>query len=247
ESFHPGDVLIVAALTFVAYEGFQLVINAVNDMPAPARQIPRAIYTAIALAVLIYVVMALAAIMAIPFPDIIANKEHALAAGAGDVMGAWGTRIVIAGALLATSSAISGTLFGASRQLAVIASDGYFPAPLSRRRHGIPGPAIIAMAACAFGLILAGSLEVILEFGSVTFLLVSMLMAYANFRMRRQTRSSPLLAMTALLSLAAGTLLIFGYELTHQPEQLAFIAALYLLLTGFAWIFARHARPAPQA
>jgi len=37
-------VLIVASITFVAYEGFQLVINAVNEMTNPDKNIPRAIY-----------------------------------------------------------------------------------------------------------------------------------------------------------------------------------------------------------
>lgn len=94
------SVLIVASLTFVAYEGFQLVINAVNEMESPEKNIPRAIYSAIFLAILIYVVIAL-------------------------------------GALLATSSAISGTVFGASRQMAVIASDGYLPALLAKRINQI--------------------------------------------------------------------------------------------------------------
>jgi len=37
------NILIVASVTFVAYEGFQLVINAVNEMDRPERNIPRAI------------------------------------------------------------------------------------------------------------------------------------------------------------------------------------------------------------
>jgi amino acid transporter len=60
------SILIVASITFVAYEGFQLVINAVNEMENPERNIPRAIYSAIVLAILIYVVISLGAILAIP-------------------------------------------------------------------------------------------------------------------------------------------------------------------------------------
>jgi len=37
-------ILTVSSLTFVAYEGFQLVINAVNEMKNPDINIPRAIY-----------------------------------------------------------------------------------------------------------------------------------------------------------------------------------------------------------
>jgi amino acid transporter len=42
--------LIVASLTFVAYEGFQLVIHAMDEMNNPEKNIPRAIYSAIILA-----------------------------------------------------------------------------------------------------------------------------------------------------------------------------------------------------
>lgn len=235
-------VLIVASLTFVAYEGFQLVINAVNEMDQPERNIPRAIYVAIGLAVAIYVIIALGAILAIPFNDIIENQEFALAAGANGVLGHWGTDLVVLGALLATSSAISGTVFGASRQMAIIAGDGYFPRILARRRERIPVYAIVAMSVLAFVLILAGSLRVILEFGSVTFLLVSLLMAYANFRIRQQTRSSTLVTLVAMAGLAMGTVFIVYFEAMHQPEQLVFIIGLYVVLSLLSWMYARIGR-----
>ncbi|MCB1693017.1 MAG: APC family permease [Pseudomonadales bacterium] len=241
------SIMIVAAVTFVAYEGFQLVINAVNEMDEPERNIPRAIYAAIFLAILIYVAIAAGPILAIPFTDIVRNKEYALAAGADNVLGHWGTDLVILGALLATSSAISGTVFGASRQMAVIAADGYLPAFLARRRGTIPVYAICAMACFAFVLILAGSLQVILEFGSVTFLLISLLMAVANHRIRERTGSSGLLTVLAVLGLAAGTGLIGYYEIRNQPEQLIFILTIYLLLTAGAWLYSRinRARQSP--
>jgi amino acid transporter len=243
--FHEGDspnvysVLIVAAITFVAYEGFELVINAVNEMEKPEINIPRAIYSAIFMAVLIYAVIALGAILAIPFEDIIRNKEYALASGAEDVLGHWGTELVIVGALLATSSAISGTMFGASRQMAVIAEDGYLPAVLARRKRRIPVYAIISMAACAFALVLAGNLEVILEFGSVTFLLVSLLMAYANFRIRNLTGSSTAITLVSIAGLLIGTTLILYFELNNQPRQLIFIVVIYAILTLGSWLYSR--------
>jgi amino acid transporter len=184
------SILIVSSITFVAYEGFQLVINAVDEMEKPEVNIPKAIYLAVFLAVVIYMVISFGAILAIPFELIIKNKEYALASGAGEVLGAWGTDVVILGALLATSSAISGTVFGASRQMAAIADDGYFPRLFARRIRRIPVFAILSMSGLAFTLVLAGSLEMILEFGSVTFILISLLMAFANYRIRHLTRSS---------------------------------------------------------
>ena len=232
-------ILIAASITFVAYEGFQLVINAVNEMDNPERKIPIAIYTAIFLAIMIYVVIALGAILAIPLQDIINNKEYALAAGAEDVLGSLGGTLVIVGALLATSSAISGTLFGSSRQMAVIAEDGYLPDRLARRKNRIPVIAILTMSGFAFALVLIGSLQVILEFGSFTFLLVSLLMAYANFKIRHLTKSSPFVTMTALAALLVGTLFILYHLAVTAIEQLYFIAGLYALLTLGAWLYAK--------
>jgi amino acid transporter len=202
------SILIVSSITFVAYEGFQLVINAVNEMTHPEKNIPRAIYSAISLAVLIYVVISTGALFAIPTEEIIQNKEYALAAGAGDILGKIGAKLVILGAILATSSAISGTVFGSSRQMAVIAKDGYLPAWLSVRKNNIPQNAIIGMALMAAALILIGGLELILEFGSITFLLVSLLMAVANYKIREKTNSSRMLTVFSIFGLGVGGILI---------------------------------------
>lgn len=231
------SILIVSSLTFVAFEGFQLVINAVNEMTNPQKNIPRAIYSAIALAVVIYVVIAMGALFAIPAEDIIKNKEFALASGAGSILGTIGTNLVILGAILATSSAISGTVFGSSRQMSVIAKDGYFPKVLSIRKHNSPQNAIIAMAVISCILILIGGLELILEFGSVTFLLVSLLMAVANFKIRKKTNSSTFLTVVSIIGLSVGGILILYYELTNNWQQMVAIVAIYILLAIGAWAF----------
>lgn len=236
------SILIVASITFVAYEGFQLVINAVNEMSNPEKNIPRAIYSAISLAILIYVVISLGALFAIPTEEIIKNKEYALAAGAGSVLGKIGTNLVILGAILATSSAISGTVFGASRQMSVIAKDGYFPKWLSIRKHNSPQNAIIGMAVMSCILILIGGLELILEFGSITFLLVSLLMAIANYKIRDKTNSSKLLTALSIIGLSIGGLLILYYEFTTKWEQMIAIIMLYIILAFGARSYSKKKR-----
>lgn len=234
------SIFIVASLTFVAFEGFQLVINAVNEMSNPEKNIPRAIYSAIGLAILIYVVISLGALFAIPTEEIIKNKEYALAAGAGNILGALGTNLVIMGAILASSSAISGTLFGSSRQMSVIAEDGYFPNWLSIRKNNSPQNAIIGMSILASFLILIGGLELILEFGSITFLLISLLMAVANYKIREKTNSSMLLTMLSIIGLGIGAILILYYEFTTKWEQMVSILILYILLGGGAWYYSKR-------
>jgi amino acid transporter len=233
------SILIAASITFVAYEGFQLVINAVDEMETPEKNIPKAIYAAVFLAIVIYVIISVGAILAIPFESIIQNKEYALASGAGKILGHWGTNLVILGALLATSSAISGTVFGASRQMAVIAKDGFLPSFLAKRVNSIPVFAIVSMAFFAFLLVLMGTLEVILEFGSVTFLLVSLLMAFANYTIRDLTSSSIWITVVSICGLLCATVLILYYEFNNQPKQLVFIVGIYIVLTIGSWLYSK--------
>jgi len=157
-------------------------------------------------------------------------------------MGNWGRNLVIIGAVLATSSAISGTMFGSSRQMARIADDHYLPNILSKRKNMIPSYAIMAMAATASMLILVGGLRLILEFGSITFLLVSLLMAIANFKIRHATNSSTLFTSIAILGPSTGSILILWYEYKTKPEQMLFILILYALLTLGAWGYAKLAK-----
>jgi len=74
-------------------------------------------------------------------------------------------------------------------------------------------------------------LRLILEFGSITFLLVSLLMAIANFKIRKQTNSSTVFTVISIIGLFIGVILILYYEFETQPEQLFFIAGLYAVLS----------------
>ena len=242
QDFHDSSILsilTVSSVTFVAYEGFQLVINAVNEMEDPDKNIPKAIYTAIILVAIIYFVIALGSVLAIPAEDLLKNKEYALASGLKEIVGDFGKNLVIFGAILATSSAISGTMFGSSRQMARIADDGYLPKSLAKRKKHIPVNAILSMSLTASLLIMIGGLRLILEFGSITFLLVSLLMAVANFKIREKTHTNTLFATVTIFGLFMGTILILFYEYKTNPEQLFFIVGLYVLLTIGAYTYAK--------
>jgi len=235
-----AGIVMIAAVTFVAYEGFQLVIHAYHEMDEPQRNIPRATYGAIVIATILYVALSVGALATIPKAELIAGKEYALAAGSERILGQFGYFMVLFGALLSTSSAISGTLFGASRLMAVIADDGHFPEALAVRTRGhIPQNAIWTMFAVAFLLILMGGLQLILEFGSITFIIVSFLMAVANFRMRQATHSNVVLTLTAMICLLVAGSLVFYFEFVRAPEQLVSILVMYAVLILAALIRSR--------
>ena len=84
-----------------------------------------------------------------------------------------------------------------------------------------------------------GGLRLILEFGSITFLLLSFLMAIANFKLRKRTNSSRFITLIAIIGLFMGTVLILIYEYQSSPEQLLFIMMFYALLSLGAWGYSR--------
>ena len=95
------------------------------------------------------------------------------------------------------------------------------------------------MAVMASILILIGGLELILEFGSITFLLVSLLMAVANYKIRDKTNSSKLLTLLSIIGLGIGGILILYYEFTTNWEQMLIIILLYIVLAFGAWKYSK--------
>ena len=224
-------LIMTASITFVAFEGFQLAIHATEETARPERDIPWAIYAAIVTATAIYVLIALAALMAIPKEELILNKESALAVSAEHVIGITGRVMVILGAALATCSAISGTLFGASRLMAVIASDGYLPARLAKRSEAhVPSNSIVTMTLLALLMVILGGLEELLEFSSITFIIVSLLMAHANFVKRRETGTHTVLAVLVMAFLAVGLIAILQYQWLFHVRALAVTLGIYACL-----------------
>jgi uncharacterized membrane protein len=96
------------------------------------------------------------------------------------------------------------------------------------------------MAAFSSILIIVGGLELILEFGSITFMLVSLLMAIANFKIHKQTKSSAFITGAAIAALIAGSGLILYYEFTNQLHQMLAIIAIYIVLGVGAYIYAKR-------
>ena len=189
--------------------------------------------------------LALAALMAVPKQELILNKESALAVGAARAIGPSGRYMVILGAALATCSAISGTLFGASRLMAVIAGDGYLPALLARRqKEHIPGYAILAMTLTALLMVTVGGLEELLEFSSITFIIVSLLMAHANFVKRKQTGTHAVLAVAVMAFLAVGLVAILRYQWLFHPRALTVTLGIYAALGVGSAAYARRRKTA---
>lgn len=225
------SVFMAAALIFVAYEGFQLITNGVCETADPHKNIPRGIYGSIAIVTLIYVVLSIVAVGSLSEAELVAAEEYALALAAEPSMGNAGRILVGIAALLATSSAINATLFGASRMMAEMATEHEMPQAFSfRNREEVPWMAVVVITLLTIVFTYFGSLELIAAFSSLTFLLVSLAINIANYKLRHKTKANPyyIVLGTVLLLMTIGALLV--YLVQNSFENLIWIAGIYLML-----------------
>lgn len=230
----------------MAFEGFQLITNAVTKTRDPQRNIPRGIYGSIGIVTVLYVLIALVAVGNLDQAGIHAAEEYALAAVAQPVLGTLGVVMVDIAAMLATASAINATIFGASRIAYEMGNDKLAPRPFARlTRSRIPAAGMIAIVALSLLLSVFGGLELIASFSSLTFLLVSLGVCVANYKLKDQTHTAqvPVLLGMVLITITI-TLLIF-YLAVHSTGILYFCIGTYAAIAA-AFAAFRHSNHRPR-
>ncbi|MBL4590332.1 MAG: amino acid permease [Phycisphaerales bacterium] len=224
-----SSVFIAGAMVFVAFEGFQLITNAITEIDDPDKNVPRGIYGSIIITTLIYLSVAFVAIGSPTAAELIAAEEYALAVAAEPALGNAGRVLVGVAALLATSSAINATVFGASRMLSQMASERIVPKAFSfRSRVGhAPVVGVITMTALGIAFTTMNSLGTIASFSSLTFLLVSLGVGIANYRLRAITRANPTIVLCGIMVVALTIGLLLSYMWSHDRSTLASIGLIY--------------------
>ena len=236
-----ASVFMAGALIFVAFEGFQLITNTVTETRDPDKNIPRGIYGAIAITSAIYILLAVVAIGNLPIPELIKAEEYALAEAARPVLGEAGVIMVGVAALLATSSAINATVLGSARMMAEMARERRMPAWLAARNGtGAPWLAVITLSGLAGAFTLLGGLEVIASFSSMTFLLVSIGVSVANWKLRAKTGSKPWVIAAGIALMSVTVMLLLVHLGTEKPLTLAAVAGIYAAAGLPAWIYGQR-------
>jgi amino acid transporter len=221
--------LAAVALIFVAYEGFELIPNAVDEMDKPERNLKRALVLSILITAAIYVVVAIAAQGNLTPAQIQHDQEYVLAVAARPMLGETGFILIGIAALLSTASAINATLFGAARLAMVMANDHALPRIFSRQEKDRPIPyvALLVLSALSGGFALMAKLSVISLFASATFLLIFSGVNFAAFRMARRIGMHPILPLSGGVLSSASFLLLIWHSWDHNPGGLLWLAGFY--------------------
>ena len=235
------SIFLGAAIIFVAYEGFQLITNAVLETENPDRNIPLGIYGSILITGTIYFLLSVVAIGTLTYEEIMSVKEYALGIVAEPVLGNFGRVLIGVGALMATSSAINSTLFGASRMMAEMAEERMMPFIFAKRnKNYVPEVSLVTLTVLAVIFAFFGTLDIIAEFSSLTFLLVSIGVSIANLKLRKKTKADLKVALTGLLLMVVTTAAIVVHLASNNPVKIEVITAIYISSALAATLYIRR-------
>ena len=187
-------VFSAAGLLYVTYEGFGVMANAAGSMKDPARQLPRAMFSALAIVMAVYIIASIVVVATLGVAGAESAQGHALAEAGSAVAGGIGFAGIGAAALVATASAVDSTMFGDANLGLRVAKAGEVPRQFGFMTQigGTRGLFVTAVLTCLF--IIVFPLSSVGEMASLAFLLVYATVSAGHLRVRQRTgaRKAPL-------------------------------------------------------
>jgi amino acid transporter len=239
-----SDVIASVALTFFAYLGFSVITFAVGDLRDPARELPKAMYLALAVTAATYVLIALGVFGTLTVEEVRGYGETAIAEAARPALGDVGFAIMAVAALLATASSVNATLYASGGLTATLAEVGQFPPLFGRGSRLGPHAGMLVTAAIVLVVSNLVDLSAIASVGSACSLMIFLLVGVAGHRLRSETGARDAVVLLGVAATAI-VLVFFAVDtLRNAPQTFAaivVIAALAVLL-DFLW---KRARPTP--
>ncbi|WP_433038141.1 APC family permease [Actinomycetospora sp. CA-053990] len=230
----PFEVLQSAGLLFFAFAGYARIATMGEEVRDPRRTIPRAIVTALAIAVAVYAVVAVTLLLVLG-PQRLATSRAPLAdmvAGAG---WAWAVPVVAVGASAAALGALLALIAGVGRTTLAMARRADLPRWLAavHPRHEVPHRAEIAIAVVVSVLVLTVDLRDAIgfsSFGVLVYYLIANLSAFTQLPdQRRYPRGLQVVGAAGCLLLVAtlprqavlSGLLVYAVGVAYRGVRLA--------------------------
>ncbi len=174
-----GGLVSAMGLTFIAFEGYEIIVQSGEEVKNPKRNIPKAIFISLALVVIMYCLVAFVSIGAIfpkniPAWQFIGHSGDLGISKAAQLFMPYGAFIVIIGGIVSTLAALNATTFSSARVAFAMGRHYNLPHKLSAIHSKFKTPYVsvimssIIMAIMAYAL----PLDSIAQASAVIFLLL---------------------------------------------------------------------------
>lgn len=250
-----GGLFSAMGLTFIAFEGYEIIAQSGEEVVNPKRNIPRAIFRSILIAVTIYVLVSAVALGATSPPEgtpvyeyLGEQKEVAVVEVARQTF-PWGigATVLLLSGLVSTMSALNATTYSSSRVSFAMGRDHNLPAFFSRIHPARHTPQWAVVSSGGLMLIIAWLLPIehVAAAADVMFLLLFVQVNVTVLVLRRRMphlergfriRWMPAVPILALLTNGALALYLFNYS------QRAWYFALGWIVAGLLIYYAHFSR-----
>lgn len=194
-----GGVLVAMGLTFIAFEGYDLIATVAEEIKDPEKNIPRATFISLSVTVFLYLLILFVSLAAIdpghlPSWKFLGEfKETAIVRAAEGFLPAAGVTIIVLGGLLSTMSALNATVMAASRVAFSMGRDLWLPRAISRihARRRTPHIAILTTGIILLVMAITLPIEVVGSAASLIFLLTFAMVNLSVIVLRRKYPDIP--------------------------------------------------------
>jgi amino acid transporter len=240
-----SKILSSVALTFFAYLGFSVITFAAGDLRDPARELPRAMYGALGVTTVLYVLIALGVFGTLTVTEVVGYGETAIAEAARPALGDFGFTMMAIAALLATSSSVNATLYASGGLTAMLAQVGQFPTFFGRGSRLGPHAGLFITSAVVLVVANVVDLSAIASVGSAISLVIFLLVGIAAYRLRTEIGARVAVVLAAIGATAI-VLVFFAVDtLRNAPQTFSAIVAITALavVLDFIWKRVRPSEP----
>lgn len=164
--------IIAASVGFVSFEGWQLLFYDQDQFADPDETLGKAVFISIPIAAFIYILVGFVITSLLPEEVVAAQPEAALLYG-GLVISKWAALAVGIAGLVSTASAINSTLFSEALFAKNLIDHGILPDDMGDAdADAAPTRTVLVIGALTAAFTVLGSLEAVVEFASLAFIVV---------------------------------------------------------------------------
>ena len=238
------DLLTASALLFLGYQGFGLITNTAEDIKNPEKNISRALYLAVVLVIIIYVLVSVVVVGNLTIPEIANTADYALAAAAEPFAGAIGFTIMAIAAIISTSSAINATLYGGANVSYLMAKKGELPKFFNRTTWRDSKEGLIITSTMVILCTIFLNLSSIALMGSALFLIIYTGVNFAHLKVHKETNANKNIIWLAILGcLFALTVLIY-YQIYNSPLNIELLVTVVAATFSIEFIYRKYTKRA---
>lgn len=234
----PLQLLTGGMVIFVAYEGFELIANAVPDLKNPEKNVARAYFISVGFVVLLYILIAMVTVGSLSFDKIATAKDYVLAAASKPMIGQIGFTVMTIAALISTFSAINASLYGGSRVSYELAEDDELPHAFTDQFWNKPIGLLITVV---LTLLTANflNLESISTSGSAGFLLIFAVVNYVSFKKAKKIDASKTISLIGAILSAVAFIVLIIQQSTSNLLGVSISLGIICICFVVEWIYKR--------